>query len=227
MGTDVSEETCCPQLQGTRDDLKMETEFPSETSIKNLQNYTLSLPTRTYLCLVFCKPFHQAVSSYFLTYSTVANCSSLSDSILLHNSGKGRRTQTARRLRPTRILQPCCFQFSTPLQCNNCMPTSIVTLIQGDSFGTRPKKYLYVNILQKFIQNLMNICIIRHNMKRAFIGQSDNLEITDNKLFSTCNYIQIYRSLKNKERQRTCLLKSALFWDSAHSRAVSPRRLEL
>jgi len=32
---------------------------------KNLQNYTLSLATRTYTCLVFCKPFYQSGSSYF------------------------------------------------------------------------------------------------------------------------------------------------------------------
>ena len=96
---------------------------------KHLQNYILSLPTRTYSCLVFCKPFYQSVSSYFLTYSTEPNCSSLSDAISLQKSVTGRRTNTARRPSPTCISQLCCFQHGTPLQCNNFMPTPIVTAI--------------------------------------------------------------------------------------------------
>ena len=96
---------------------------------KNLQNYTVSVPTRTYLCLVLCKPFYQSVSSYFLTYSSEPNCSSFSGSILLHKSGTGRRTHSAHRPRPTRILQLCCFQYGAPLQCNNFMPMSSVIAI--------------------------------------------------------------------------------------------------
>jgi len=34
MGTDASVGACCPQLQGTRDVLKMEAELPSETPVK-------------------------------------------------------------------------------------------------------------------------------------------------------------------------------------------------
>jgi hypothetical protein len=92
------------------------------------KNYTLFLPTRAYLCLVFCKPFSQSISSYFLTYSNEPNCSSLSDSILLHKSGTGRCKQSAHRPRSARILQSCCFQYGTPLQCNNFVPSSIVNI---------------------------------------------------------------------------------------------------
>jgi hypothetical protein len=95
---------------------------------KHLQNYTFS-PYKGLLVFLFCKPVYQSDSSYFLTYSTESNCSSLSYYILLHKSGTSRHTQTARRLRPTRILQPCCFQHGTPQECNKFMPTSLVTVI--------------------------------------------------------------------------------------------------
>jgi hypothetical protein len=61
--------------------------------------------------------------------TTESNCYSLSESILLHKSETGRRTHSARRPMPTRILQLVCFQYGTSLHCNNTTPTPSVTVI--------------------------------------------------------------------------------------------------